>query len=168
MVYDVERHSTEVSFPTIDRPQLRDLQYLITDGKSFFHEEKRDLAFEIERISDATLGYRCTNTDSAGRYAIVKDVIANPYLACLLQRTRIRARDAAFLDTLRMYVLCAPHLEVGGYGNTGYVKTVSGRRVLWREKDGPGWLWEQPFRSREPPVDSLVRAMAGPISTTTL
>ena len=130
---------TEVSFPTIDRPQLRDLQYLITDGKSFFHEEKRDLAFEIERISDATLGYRCTNTDSAGRYAIVKDVIANPYLACLLQRTRIRARDAAFLDTLRMYVLCAQHLEVGGYGNTGYVKTVSGRRVLMARK-GRTWM----------------------------
>jgi hypothetical protein len=34
---------TEVSFPTIDRPQLRDVQYLITDGRSFFHEEKRHL-----------------------------------------------------------------------------------------------------------------------------
>jgi GH15 family glucan-1,4-alpha-glucosidase len=32
---------TEVYYPTVDRPQLRDLQYLITDGKSFFHEEKR-------------------------------------------------------------------------------------------------------------------------------
>jgi len=27
---------TEVYYPTVDRPQLRDLQYLITDGKSFF------------------------------------------------------------------------------------------------------------------------------------
>ena len=58
---------TEVSFPTIDRPQLRDVQYLITDGKSFFHEEKRNLAFNIERISDVALGYRCTNADPAGR-----------------------------------------------------------------------------------------------------
>ena len=56
---------TEVSYPTIDRPQLRDVQYLITDGKSFFHEEKRHLAFDIERISEETLGYRCTNTDPA-------------------------------------------------------------------------------------------------------
>jgi glucoamylase len=30
---------TEVYYPTVDRPQIRDLQYLITDGKSFFHEE---------------------------------------------------------------------------------------------------------------------------------
>jgi glucoamylase len=34
---------TEVYYPTVDRPQLRDLQYLITDGKSFFHDEKRHL-----------------------------------------------------------------------------------------------------------------------------
>jgi hypothetical protein len=31
---------TETYFPTVDRPQLRDLQYLITDGKTFFHEER--------------------------------------------------------------------------------------------------------------------------------
>jgi glucoamylase len=130
---------TEVSFPTIDRPQLRDLQYLITDGKSFFHEEKRDLAFDIERISDVALGYRCTNADPAGRYAIVKDVIANPHLACLLQCTRITARDATFLDTLHAYALCAPHLEVGGYGNTGYIKTVNGRRLLMAKK-GRTWM----------------------------
>jgi glucoamylase len=129
---------TEVSYPTIDRPQLRDVQYLITDGKSFFHEEKRDLAFGIERVSEGTLGYRCTNADPAGRYAIVKDVIANPHLTCLLQRTHITASDAAFLATLHVYALCAPHLEVGGYGNTGYVKTVNGRRLLLARKD---WTW---------------------------
>ena len=28
---------TEVYFPTVDQPQLRDLQYLVTDGKTFFH-----------------------------------------------------------------------------------------------------------------------------------
>ncbi len=32
---------TEVYYPTIDRPQLRDLQFLVTDGSTFFYEEKR-------------------------------------------------------------------------------------------------------------------------------
>src|SRR6267378_3545208 len=27
----------EVYYPAIDRPQIRDLQYLVTDGESFFH-----------------------------------------------------------------------------------------------------------------------------------
>lgn len=130
---------TEVSFPTVDRPQLRDLQYLVTDGKSFFHEEKRDLNFDIVRISDVALGYRCTNADPDGRYAIVKDVIAGPHLPCLLQRTRLTAPDAGFLETLHLYALCAPHLEVAGYGNTGYVKTVNGRRLLMAKKGGT-WM----------------------------
>ncbi|MGH9376249.1 MAG: glycoside hydrolase family 15 protein, partial [Terriglobia bacterium] len=47
---------TEVYYPTVDRPQLRDLQYLITDGKTFFHEEKRHLQSKSERLSDHTLG----------------------------------------------------------------------------------------------------------------
>jgi glucoamylase len=34
---------TEVYYPTVDRPQTGDLQLLVTDGKSFFHEERRHL-----------------------------------------------------------------------------------------------------------------------------
>ena len=29
----------EVYFPTVDSPQIRDMEYLITDGETFFHEE---------------------------------------------------------------------------------------------------------------------------------
>lgn len=63
---------TEVYYPTVDRPQLRDLQYLITDGKTFFHEEKRDLQSKVERLSRHTLGFGCTNSDPDGRYSISK------------------------------------------------------------------------------------------------
>lgn len=41
---------TEVYYPTVDRLQLRDLQYLITDGNIFFHEEKRHLKSQFERL----------------------------------------------------------------------------------------------------------------------
>ena len=41
---------TEVYYPTVDRPQPRDLQYLITDGNIFFHEEKRHLKSQFERL----------------------------------------------------------------------------------------------------------------------
>ncbi len=30
----------EVYWPTIDRPQIRDLQFLVTDGETFFHDER--------------------------------------------------------------------------------------------------------------------------------
>jgi glucoamylase len=129
---------TEVYHPTVDRPQLRDLQYLITDGKGFFHEEKRHLESKLEHLSDDGLGYRCTNSDPAGRYAIVKEIIADPHLACVLQHTKLTG-DESFVSKLRLYALCAPHLEVGGWGNSGYVARLGGRNVLIAERKGT-WL----------------------------
>ena len=128
---------TEVYYPTVDRPQVRDLQYLITDGGSFFHDEKR-LKSKTERLSDHALGYRCTNSDPDGRYAIVKEIITSPHLACILQRTRLTG-DESFISKLQLYALCAPHLEVGGWRNNGYVSEVSGRKILMAQKDGT-WL----------------------------
>ena len=46
----------EIYFPTIDHPQTRDMQFLITDGESFFHEERRDLDSEIECIEPMRWG----------------------------------------------------------------------------------------------------------------
>jgi hypothetical protein len=34
----------EIYYPTIDTPQIRDLQFLFTDGETFFHDERRNFA----------------------------------------------------------------------------------------------------------------------------
>lgn len=126
---------TEVYYPTIDLPQIRDLQYLVSDGETFFHEEKRHLRTETRRISHHALSYEITNHGPQDRYRIVKEVIAAPHLPCILQRTRIEGDDA-FVSRLRLYALCAPHLKVGGRGNNGFVLEVAGREILAAEKGG--------------------------------
>ena len=130
---------TEVYYPTVDRPQLRDLQYLITDGRTFFHEEKRDLTVKMERISDHVLGYRCINAEADGRYTITKYIIGDPHLPCLLQRTRISGKDKTSLTNLKLFALCAPHLEGGGSGNNGYVTSANGQRILMAQRGGK-WM----------------------------
>jgi glucoamylase len=130
---------TEVYYPTVDRPQLRDLQYLITDSRTFFHEEKRDLTVKMERISDHVLGYRCINVDTEGRYTITKYIIGDPHLPCLLQRTRISGKDKTSLANLKLFALCAPHLEGGGSGNNGYVTSANGQRILMAQRGGK-WM----------------------------
>ena len=64
---------------------------------------------------------------------IEKEIITDPHLACVLQRTRLTG-DPAFLSRLKLYVLCAPHLEIGGAGNNAYVMEVAGRELLMAEK----------------------------------
>ncbi|MEP7339213.1 MAG: glycoside hydrolase family 15 protein [Acidobacteriota bacterium] len=128
----------EVYYPTIDRPQIRDLQYLITDGKTFFHEEKRHLESKLECLSPYALGFRVTNSDPEGRYRIIKEVLGDPHQDAVLIHTRLEG-DERFLSRLKLFALLAPHLEVGGWGNNGQVKEVAGRRILTAHKKGT-WL----------------------------
>ena len=128
----------EVYYPTIDRPQIRDLQYLVTDGESFFHDERRHLDSRLEPLADHALGIRIVNADREGRYRIVKEVIADPHEPCILVRTRLEADDA-LLARLRVFALLAPHLDVGGWDNTGYVAEAAGRELLTAQKHDT-WL----------------------------
>jgi len=119
----------EVYFPTIDRPQIRDLQFLITDGETFFHEEKRALESKIEYIEQHTLGYRVETTDPKGRYRITKEIITDPHQSCILIHAKVEA-EAEWLARLQLYVLLAPHLETSGWGNSARRLRVAGNDVL--------------------------------------
>jgi glucoamylase len=128
----------EVYFPTIDQPQIRDLQFLITDGESFFHEERRHLEAKTEYLAEYGLGVRIVSSDPAGRYKIVKEIITDPHLAAVLIDTRLEG-DADFLKKLHLYVLLAPHLAVGGWGNNGNKTEITGYQFLTAHKNGV-WL----------------------------
>jgi len=107
----------EVYYPTIDQPQIRDLQLLVTDGATFCHAEKRDFAIDVACIDAHALGYRVTCREREGRYRLVKEIIADPHQPCVLMHVGLEG-DAEVLDRLRVYVLLAPHLEAGGAGNS--------------------------------------------------
>ncbi len=126
---------TEVYFPTIDRPQFRDLEFLATDGRSFFHEEKRHLRSVTERPGDHSLAYRVREQDPDGGYRIQKQILADPHLPCLLIRSRVDVSKKDLVGRLKLFVLAAPHLDVGGWGNSATVYNVLGQSVLAAEKD---------------------------------
>src|SRR5215813_4350701 len=65
---------TEVYYPTIDSPQIRDLQFLVTDGETFFHDERRNFVGEIDCVSEAALGFEVLNREKEGRYSLHKTV----------------------------------------------------------------------------------------------
>src|SRR5579863_1188621 len=124
----------EVYCPTIDRPQIRDMQFLITDGETFFHEERRDLIHEFEYIDHDALAVRVRNRDRDGRYTIEREMISDPHYPIVLLKVRVEA-DEELLSRLRLYALLAPHLEVGGMGNSARVAEVAGKRLVIAWKD---------------------------------
>ncbi len=119
----------EIYYPTIDHPQTRDFQFLVTDGATFLHEEKRDLATTVEYVDRDALAYRIVNADPGGRYRIVKEIICDPHQPCVLVHARLEAEEE-WRGRLRVYALLSPHLEVGGWGNSARRIRAAGRAVL--------------------------------------
>jgi glucoamylase len=126
----------EIYFPFVDTPNTRDLQLLITDGETFCHEEKRDLEHALEYPEKNTLLYRLTNSEPAGRYKVIKEVIVDPHAPVLLLHTRLEISDPALHGKLRVYVLLAPHLNGTGKNNSGRWLDLGDRRCLHAERDG--------------------------------
>jgi glucoamylase len=129
---------TEVYYPTIDTPQIRDLQFLFTDGETFFHDERRNFTSEIDCVSEAALGFEVTNRENEGRYTLRKTILGDPYQNCLLINVRVDA-PPEMLSKLKMYVLCAPHLEIGGWHNNGEILQIGDYKFLLAHK-GNTWL----------------------------
>ncbi|MBI4444178.1 MAG: hypothetical protein HY649_12505 [Acidobacteria bacterium] len=125
----------EIYYPTIDCPQIRDMQFLITDGETFFHEEKRDLTSEISYIQRDSLGYRVVGTDPEGRYRLIKEIIADPHQPCVLMQVEIKPAPK-WAGSLQIYALLAPHIGGGGWGNSAQRHNVAGTNLLvaWKER----------------------------------
>lgn len=125
----------EIYYPHVDSPNTRDLQYLVTDGETFCHEERRDLDHTLEYPEKGVLLYRLTNTDRQGRYRIVKEIATDPHASVLLQHTRLEILDESLRGRLRLFVLLAPHMQKTGWGNSAVVCEGAGRDLLraWRE-----------------------------------
>jgi glucoamylase len=125
----------EIYHPTIDRAQVRDMEFLVTDGESFVHEEKRDLISTFKYIHAEALGIRYVSRDPAGRYMLTKEIICDPHHSVVLQRVRLEG-DPALLPRLRIYALLAPHLDGGGAGNSARAVDIAGRKMLvaWKNQ----------------------------------
>ncbi len=124
----------EVYHPTIDHPQVRDMEFLVTDGETFVHEEKRDLISTFEYIDPEALGVRYVNRDSAGRYSLTKEIICDPHHGVVLTHVRLEG-DEELLPRLKVYALLAPHLDGGGRGNSARAVDIAGRTVLMAWKN---------------------------------
>lgn len=120
----------EIYYPSVDQPNTRDFQYLVTDGESFCHEEKIDLLHEMEYPEKGCLYYRLTNSEPNGRYRIIKDVLTDPHRSVLLVHTKLEIADQSLKDKLRLYALLAPHINGYGAGNSGRATEISGSMLL--------------------------------------
>jgi glucoamylase len=120
----------EIYYPRVDQPNTRDFQFLITDGETFFHEEKRDLNHLVEYPERDCLLYRLINSEPMGRYRIVKHVLADPHRSVLLVHTKLEVADESLRGKLQLYALLAPH----GANNFGRCSEIGAMRLMHAQR----------------------------------
>lgn len=124
----------EVYYPRVDQANTRDLGLIVTSGRDFFSEEKRDTTSVVELLAPGVPGYRLTNSCVRGRYRIVKTIVVDPERDVVLQDVRFEPLEGT-LDDYRVYALLAPHLGNQGHANTGWVGDYKGVRMLFAQRD---------------------------------
>ena len=91
----------EIYYPTIDRPQTRDMELLFTDEETFFHEEKRDFEYDFHYIDPDALAVRVVANDLGGRYTVTKEFITDPHHPVVLMHVKIDG-DEEILSKLKL------------------------------------------------------------------
>ena len=114
----------EIYYSHVDQPNTRDFQFLISDGETFCHEEKRDLTHLTEYPERDCLFYRITNSEPQGRYRLIKHVLTNPHRSVLLVHTKAEVADESLRGKLRIYALLAPHIAGHGAGNSAWCSEI--------------------------------------------
>jgi glucoamylase len=125
----------EVYYPRVDQACTRDLGLIVTDGKSYFSEEKRHCKFENLPFESGIPAYELTNTELQGRYRIEKEVLTDPYRNVVVQKIRFVPLQGSVAD-YRLYALLSPHLANCGDHNTGWVGDYKGEPMLFAQHDG--------------------------------
>ena len=78
----------EIYYPRVDNACIRDLGFIVTDGRTYFSEEKREACSETSQVEPGIPAYRVRNTAADGRYRIEKEILTDPWRDVVLQRIR--------------------------------------------------------------------------------
>jgi glucoamylase len=124
----------EIYYPRADLACTRDMGLIVTDGSSFFSEEKRHTRQEVNIPAQGVPAYKLVNTCLHDRYRIEKEVLADPVRDSVVQR--IRFLPAGQPTEYHLYTLLSPHLGNQGAGNTAWVGDYKGVPMLFASREG--------------------------------
>lgn len=120
----------EIYYPRVDRACTRDMGLIVTDGRDFFSEEKRDADHQVQLPNPGVPLYHIVNTCTQRRYRIEKWIVADPKRDVVLQKISFVALCGAPSD-YRLYVLLAPHVDNRGSDNTAWLGDYKGMPMIF-------------------------------------
>ena len=131
----------EVYWPRVDRPQVRDLGFIVADDAGFWSEVKRDSDPEISYPEPGIPAVIAVHRHA--RYTLRLRICAdNVGDVVRIEATLTDERSGAAGDRegqagqpLRLYPLVAPHLGLSGLSNRAWAGSYKGRPMLFAQRE---------------------------------
>jgi glucoamylase len=106
---------TEVYYPDLGTPSVRDLQFVVSDGATFAERETDATTQSVQLVDGRALEYRQINTDKDGKYRITKTYVTDPARSTVLVDVTFESLDG---KPYQLYALYDPSLSNGGDDDT--------------------------------------------------
>lgn len=128
----------EVYWPRVDRPQIRDLGFIVADDAGFWSEVKRDTDPEISYERPGIPAVSVVHHHP--RYALRLRICADDHgdvvrIEASLEDCRDPDDHERAIHPLRLYPLLAPHLGLSGRSNRAWVGTDKGHQMLFAQHE---------------------------------
>ena len=94
---------TEVYYPRLDVPSVRDLEIVVGDGRTFAERESAATSSVVTRVDGVGLTCRQVDTARSGRYRITKTYVTDPGRAVVLANVRVESLTGRALQVWVRY-----------------------------------------------------------------
>ena len=113
---------SDTYYPTIESSNVKTLQYIVTDGKTFTDLQERDMTYTVSSPDRSGMVCQVTSTDARHGFQIVTDYITDPAANSIVVRSRLLPLPGhghqADLNDLKVYVRYNPHIDNTGGGGS--------------------------------------------------
>ena len=112
MWFTLQRGRTsEVFYPDLSTPSVRNLELIVTDGRTFTDRESTDTRHRTTRPDERSLGFTQVNTAKSGKYRITKEYVTDPRRDAMVVDITFESLDGG---RYRLYALHDPALDNDG------------------------------------------------------
>lgn len=118
----------EVYWPRVDLPQIRDLGFVVSDGKGFWSEVKRCGKYSLRSLASGTPAYEIVHPHD--RYRLTLRISPDPRRDVLAVEVVLESSA----PEMQVYALLAPHLGASGNNNRAGIAKHNERTVLWADR----------------------------------
>src|ERR1051326_4592208 len=107
-------------YPTIESSNVKTLQYIVTDGKTFADLQERDMTYKVSSPDRSGMVCQVTSTDARHGFQIVTDYITDPAASSIVMRSKLVPLPGRRTDVndLKVYVRYNPHIDNTGGGGS--------------------------------------------------